>query len=141
MDFIFVSCGMNTSSNDMPVDTDTYQKDKQEIHDVYVNNIEYYRMHHLYNIDTIDYVKHYKEYPYAQYDPANFYSPYGCRVSKEGSIFVPSPYSTNSQLNIEVDTIIYDKSGSLFIAFVCIEKKFKESPSLKTLNTGLMAEQ
>ena len=136
MAFIFVSCGMNTSSNDMPVDTDTYQKDKQEIHDVYVNNIEYYRMHHLYNIDTIDYVKHYKEYPYAQYDPANFYSPYGCRVSKEGSIFVPSPYSTNSQLNIEVDIIIYDKSGSLFIAFVCIEKKFKESPSLKNIKHG-----
>lgn len=136
MAFILASCGMNIASNDMPVDNETYQKDKQQIRDTYVNNIEYYRLHHLYGTDTIDYQKHYKDYPYAQDDPANFYSPYGCRRSKKESILVPSEYPTNSQLNIEVDTVIYDSSGSLFIAFVCIEKNFKESPSLRNMKHG-----
>lgn len=113
------SCGINsTSESHMSVDIETYHRDKQIICDIYTNNIEYYRLHHLYNIDTIDYVQHYKVYPYAQDDPANFYNPYGCRITKTGHKFVSSPYPTNTQLNIEVDTIIYDNTGDFFIAFI-----------------------
>ncbi len=130
--FVMTSCGINstTSESPMSVDKETYQRDKQIICDIYANNIEYYRLHHLYNIDTIDYIQHYKVYPYAQDDPANFYNPYGCRLTKTEHKFISSPYPTNTQLNIEVDTIIYDTTGNFFIAFICIEKQFKEIPQL-----------
>lgn len=136
MMLVLASCSMNSVSYDMPIDSETYQKDKQQICDTYVNNIEYYRLHHLYNIDTIDYKRHYENYPKAQDDPANFYSPYGCRVTKNGSKFVPSEYPTNTQLNIGVDTIIYDNTGNLFIAFIYIEKNFSDNPSLRDIKHG-----
>ena len=130
--FIVVSCGMRSASlNHMAVDIETYQRDKQAISANYINNIEYYRIHHLYDTDTVDYKQHYQKYPYARIDPANFYVPYGCRIVENESKFISSPYPTNSQLNVSVDTIIYDNTGNLFITFICIENKFSKIPYIK----------
>lgn len=118
----------------MVVDMKVYISDKQNIRQNYLDNIEYFRIHHLYNdVDTINFSHHYNKYPYAMTDPANFYLPYACRMHSmhhKGYKFINSPYPTKSQVDVTVDTIIYDKTGNMFVAFVCIEKKFAKVPQL-----------
>lgn len=115
MMIILASCSMNAVPKDMPVDNETYQKDKQHICDTYIKNIEYCRVHYNDN----DY-----------YDCAGFYEPYAYRKTKNGK-YVASPYPTDTQINVEVDTIIYDDKGNLFVAFICIEENFTKDPALE----------
>lgn len=123
--FFIVSCGQNTKDNRQShIQENVYKNDKLTISKIFIDNVEYFRLYHLYNTDTEDYIKHYKKYPQAESDPANFYVPYGCRQVKSNKKFVSSPYPTDSQISVYVDTIIYNKKGNLFIAFVCIEKKY-----------------
>ena len=128
-----VSCANHSKRSEiMSVDKETYLKDKQTISDSYIANVEYYRLYSLYGTatDTIDLIEHYKKYPYAEEDPANFFNPYACRFRKDGD-FTNSPLPTSSQIAVDVDTIIYDKTGNLFVAFVCVENKYSKVSYLK----------
>ena len=56
--FILVSC-KNDNSCEMVVDMKVYISDKQNIRQNYLDNIEYFRIHHLYNdVDTINFSHH-----------------------------------------------------------------------------------
>ena len=39
MMLVLASCNTNSVSYDIPIDSETYQKDKQQICDTYINNI------------------------------------------------------------------------------------------------------
>ena len=66
-----------------------YQRDKQQIADCFIKNVEYFRKHHRYAsqyIDDSDSLRnireeHYKTYPGAKWDPANFFEPYASRFN------------------------------------------------------------
>lgn len=118
-------------TREMPINIETYLSDKNTISKNFIDNVEYFRTYHLYEIDSIDYIHHYQKYPYAQNDPANFYVPYGCRIVNQEDKFISSPYPTSSQISVSVDTIIYDRTGNLFVAFICIENKFNKIPDLR----------
>lgn len=114
MTIILASCSMNAVSKDMPVDNETYQKDKQHICDTYIKNIEYFRTH--YNNTNNYYRVGYFRYAY--------------RTTKNGK-YIASPYPTDTQINVEVDTIVYDDAGNLYVAFICIENNFTKDPALE----------
>ena len=117
MTIILASCSMNAVPKDMPVDNETYQKDKQHICDTYIKNIEYFRLHY-----------HDSDY----FDNASLYSRYAFRITKNGKD-IASPYPTDTQVNVEVDTIFYDDAGNLFVAFICVENNFTKDPALEDI--------
>lgn len=128
---VVVSCDcIDNSRNVMPVNMDTYLNDKKNISKFYIENVEYYRLYARYGRDTIGDAEHFRKYPYAASDPANFFEPYANRMisnkNKYSYIFINSPLPTSSQINVSVDTIIYNKTGELFVAFVCIENKYSK---------------
>lgn len=121
---IFYMCNRRSYS-DLPIDLKTYYQDKKFISDCYVNNVEYYRLYTRHRQDTVGSTEHYRKYPYAEKDPAYFFQPYACRLTDDYES-KNSPLPTRSQINVSVDTIIYNKTGNLFVAFVCIEKKYSK---------------
>lgn len=128
----------NKSNGVMHVDSLTYIQDKDSISKLYINNIEYYRLHHLYgnNFTEAAVIKHYSKYPQAIWDPGGLYQRYGSRMLKNNHLIeVASPFHTASQIEVSVDTIIYDKTGTFFVAFVCIEKHFDKLPEFVDDNT------
>lgn len=114
----------------MPVEDSTYIADKQAISDIYMDNIEYYRLYHIFEIKGEKFQrKHYEKYPRAEYDPDNIYMPYSFRWDSHDWDHA-SPIPTRQQVEVSVDTIYYDKTGTFFVAFVCIEKNFSKIPGL-----------
>jgi len=122
----------------MPVDMETYNKDKQTIENDYIENIEYFRLHHLYDDVNNDCANHYKTYPQAKYDPANFYAPYGCDFIKEEHKFVNSLNPVKNNIIVKVDTIVYDSTATLFIAFLWIGNKHDQDLNLDKYDSRAM---
>ena len=116
------SCGNKSSVSEMiPVDMQTYNQDKQTIENDYIENVEYFRLYHIYEDSNND-IDHYETYPQAKHDPANFYYPYGCNFIKKEHKFVKSLQPARNNIKVKVDTIIYDSTATLFVAFLLIEK-------------------
>lgn len=132
-----ICCLSCQNKKTLPVSKSIYNADKQQIARFFTEKIEYYRLYsnyELYHIPTYppkEYeskVKqiedHYKKYPYAKYDPANFFEPYACRYSLIKDRYVNSPLPTASQLEVVTDTIVYSKNLLLCFAFLVIHNKY-----------------
>lgn len=141
--FIFGSCS-NTKQKqilklNIPLTTkmeNFYKQDKKQIADCFIKNVEYFRKYHHYthNYDSINKLKeeHYKEYPGADWDPANFFEPYASRFDLEKDKYVNSPIQTKKQLTVTTDTIVYSKDSLFCVAIILIEGKYKELESIET---------
>lgn len=118
--------GRKGKGGKMPVEDSTYIADKKAISDIYLDNIEYYRLYHIFEDKGAAFErKHYEKYPRAEEDPGYIYMPYSRRWDIDSRDY-PSPIPTRQQVDVSVDTIHYDKTGTFFVAFVCIEKYFNK---------------
>lgn len=128
----------------LPVSKSVYNADKLQIAKFFIEKVEYYRLYsnyERYHIPTYppkEYeakVKqiedHYKKYPYAKYDPANFFEPYACRYSLIKDRYVNSPLPTASQLEVITDTIVYSKNLLLCFAFLVVHNKYNSINGLE----------
>ena len=116
----------------MPVSKEIYQRDKEQIGNCFIDNVEYFRLFHRYEYDddrisdsikniSIDY---YQKYPQARWDAANFFEPYATRYSLVKDNYVNSPLPTKDQLKVATDTLFYNKTGLVCVAFLVIELKY-----------------
>ncbi|MDR2840816.1 MAG: hypothetical protein LBV75_06075 [Paludibacter sp.] len=108
-------------------------RDKQQIADCFIKNVEYFRLYHKYGwqiyANSPDSVKqryndYYSKYPGADLDHANFFEPYATRYSLAEDKYVSSPLPTDEQLTVITDSILYSKDSLLCFAFLIIEGKY-----------------
>jgi hypothetical protein len=116
-------------------------RDKEQISDCFIENVEYFRKYHKYDkiiyINSPDSLKkehqeYYKKYPEAERDPANFFEPYATRFSLVIDDFVSSPRPTRNQLNVKTDTVIYSQDSLLCVAFLIVESKYDDIDGLES---------
>lgn len=117
----------------MPVDEVVYASDKQLIAKYFIDNVEYFRRCLFYESDSIAYLKHYQRPESIVKDWAWYYMPYARRYLKNHLDDTFSPLPTESQIEVTVDTIIYNKTGDLFVAFICIENHFCSLPNTNSV--------
>lgn len=123
----------------MPVSLEIYQRDKEQIATCFIDNVEYFRLFLRYEYDAKIYLdsmkiisdEYYKQYPQAKWDAANFFEPYATRYSLVKDNYVNSPLPTIDQLKVTTDTIFYNKSGLLCVAFLVIENKYSKIKGLE----------
>ena len=116
-----------------------YQKDKQQIADCFIKNVEYFRKYHRYDLRFIRdsdslrniYEKHYKKYLGADWDPANFFEPYATRFDLKNDEYINSPIPTDQQLTVTTDTIVYSKNGLFCVAILVIHLHYDEVNNLE----------
>lgn len=89
----------------LPVAVSVYERDKKQIEESYLNNLEYVRTH-------IDSSK----------DPENYYRGYVTWFSLKEKEYTASPFEARQTFEITVDTIVYDKTGLKCIAFIVIKE-------------------
>lgn len=90
----------------------TYEKDKKQIETCFLNNVEYYR-------------SHFDDYYYTDSDSTEiwstdlryFYLVYARKWDTNDRCYKNQNSSARSYLDIHVDTIVYNKAGTLCIAF------------------------
>jgi len=132
------SCGNESSVSEViPVDMETYNRDKKTIENDYIENVEYFRLYHLYD-DNNNNINHYETYPQAKYDPANFYAPYGCDFIKKEHKYVNSLQPVRNNIKVKVDTIIYDSTATLFVAFLWIENRNGKDSNVSNYDSRAM---
>lgn len=119
----------------IPKDLISYERDKKQIADCFINKIEYFRKYHDYHfeiyIDSPDSIKkrysdYYSNHIGADFDPENFFIPYASRYNVKKEKSVASPYPTNEQIEVTTDAILYNKEELICFAFVVIERKFSK---------------
>lgn len=123
----------------MPVSKEIYQRDKEQIGTCFIENVEYFRLYHRYEYNAINYLdsikklsdKYYQKYPQAKWDAANFFEPYASRYSLQKDTYVNSPLPTKDQLLVTTDTIYYNKTGLLCVAFLVIELRYSKINGLE----------
>ncbi len=123
----------------MPVSKKIYQRDKEQIANCFIENVEYFRLFHRYEYDDDrlpDSVKnkayeYYQNYPQARWDAANFFEPYATRYSLVKNNYVNSPLPTKDQLKVTTDTIFYNKTGLLCMAILVIENNYSNIKGLE----------
>lgn len=86
-----------------------YERDKRQVADCIMRNIEYIRTNYC---DSIQYT-----------DIANFYMPYVEFYHGDRDYYVSAPIPSSDYVKVTVDTIIYDTSGVKCFVFFVIEKK------------------
>jgi len=111
--FCIVCCSdhkqQSTLSN---IPKDIYERDKAQIEDCFMRNVEYYRLHHYDESNEK-----------AQTDPLYFYLPYA-EVEVPGSVNgIMCPLNVHKYLKVTVDTILYDKRGLKCFAFLGVYTK------------------
>ena len=107
----------------LPVSQEQYIRDKQQIENYVLNNIEYYRLH-PYDYDTIP------------IDCANYFEPYSTFYNLINKEYVKAPIPAYQYLKISVDTIVYNSNGLKCFIFCGIEEKIINSDSLMTCQPG-----
>lgn len=117
----------------IPKDLVSYEKDKKQIADCFINKIEYFRKYHNYDfemfINSPDSIKkkhddYYAKYLGADWDPENFFIPYASRFSLKEKKNINSPIATSEQLKVTTDAILYNKNQTICFAFVIIEQNY-----------------
>src|SRR5690554_6583206 len=82
--------------------TENYSRDKKQIANCFIENVEYFRKYHRYDFkiyvnssDSLkqEYEEYYQKYPGANRDPANFFEPYASRFDLKQDKYVKSPRS------------------------------------------------
>lgn len=109
-----------------------YKKDKQQIADCFIKNVEYFRKYHRYewrfvgDSDSLRNIreKHYKKYPGADWDPANFFEPYAARFDLKNDEYINSPIPTDQQLTVTTDTIVYSKDSLFCVAILIVKGNY-----------------
>lgn len=102
-----------------------YERDKRQIEDCFMKNVEYYRLHH--------YDESYKK---AQEDPLYYYLPYAQAMIPGSVNGIMCPLNVKKYLKVTVDTIIYDKRGLKCFAFLGIYRKTIDKGWYKTCTKG-----
>ena len=123
----------------MPVSNEIYQRDKEQIANCFIDNVEYFRLFHRYDYDAVrdfdsiksNYNGYYQKYPDAKWDPANFFEPYATRYSLVKDNYVNSPLPIKDQLKVTTDTIFYNKTGLICVAFLVMENKYSKIKGLE----------
>lgn len=103
------------------VSREIYERDRKQIVDCYMNNIDYYR-------------SNYYDDKYS--DIANYYTPYVEFYYGDRDYYVPAPIPVTDYIKITVDTILYDHSGIKCFIFAVIEKKTIILNGLKSREEG-----
>lgn len=120
--------------------TQNYIKDKKQIENCFIENVEYFRKHHAYNFkiyvnspDSLkqEYEEYYQKYPGANWDPANFFEPYASRYDLKQDKYVESPIPTEQQLTVTADTIVYSKDSLFCIALLVLHLHYDEIKDLE----------
>ena len=121
--------------NFSPVKKEKYNKDKEQIADCFIDNVEYFRKYHRYdfeiNVDSPDNVRkkyddYYSKYPGADRDPANFFEPYATRYSLKEDKYVTSPLPSNEQLTVTSDTVFYSKDSLFCVTFLILKLHYAD---------------
>lgn len=125
--FIISSC--NETGKFKETITPTVIKDKQDIADAFIENVEYYRKFCYYGqkMDSAKYSKH----PYSQGDPGICFDPYATRYNLEINNYVNSPLPTATQITPHVVNIVYSPDSLKCVAFICIKSHYDNIPSLE----------
>ena len=119
-----LSCSHDASKTKLlPISQEQYTKDKRQIENYVLNNIEYYRLN-PYVCDSL-YV-----------DCANFFEPYSTFYNFLVKEYVKAPIPAYQYLKITVDTIVYDSCGLKCFIICGIEEKVINSESLVTRQPG-----
>lgn len=151
---LLFSCHRNSQMELYNVSPALYDFDKRTIAEVYIKNVEYYRLHYPYDLElswnhTKDTTKerllseqlerHFQQFPKVKRDPAKFYKPHAYRILATEDI-VSSPIPTNKQVFVSTDSIIYNKDATLCIAFLCVEDNFDDIEGLEKRHHTFSAE-
>ena len=99
-----------------------YERDKRQVADCIMRNIEYIRANYC---DSIQYT-----------DIANFYMPYVEFYHGDRDYYVSAPIPSSDYVKVTVDTIIYDTSGVKCFVFFVIEKKTVVVDGFKSREDG-----
>ena len=100
-----------------------YERDKRQVADCIMRNIEYIRAnHHVNSIVTSD--------------VANFYEPYTVFYNEAKERYLPLPISAYDYLKVTTDTIIYSDDGLKCFIFVVLEEKTIEGQEYSTVKKG-----
>lgn len=91
------------------------ERDGKQLAWDFVNIVEYYRL--AQRADSLDWAD--------SHDPAYFYFPYAQRETIDG-VSVASPLPTSSQINVYVDTILYNADGNICFALLIIKAKYSD---------------
>lgn len=121
-----------------------YKKDKQQIADCFIKNVEYFRKYHRYewqyvdNFDSLRNIKevYYKKYPGADWDPANFFEPYATRFDLKNDEYINSPIPTDQQLTVTTDTIVYSKDSLFCVAILIVKGNYTK---IANIEEGMVA--
>lgn len=117
-----------------------YVKDKKQIESCFIENVEYFRKYHRYNFEKYvnspdsliqEHEEYYQKYPGADWDPANFFEPYASRFDLKQNKYVKSPISTEKQLTVTADTIVYSKDSLFCVAFLVLHLHYDEIKDLE----------
>lgn len=104
---------------DIPIPSEIYARDKAQIADCFIRNVDYYRLYYYHNL--------YNPPEDSQSDPCIFYWPF---VHAYGSVS-SSGLQTRDVLRVVVDTIVYNTDGlKCFILLVIKEKAVKKDKIL-----------
>jgi len=120
--------------------TENYSRDKKQIANCFIENVEYFRKYHRYDFkiyvnssDSLkqEYEEYYQKYPGANRDPANFFEPYASRFDLKQDKYVKSPVPTEQQLTVTVDTIVYSQDSLFCVAFLVLHLHYDEIKGLE----------
>ena len=132
-----------TTMRDVPfssVKKEKYNKDKEQIAECFIDNVEYFRKYHRYDfeiyVDSPDNVRkkydnYYSKYPGAIRDPANFFEPYASRYSLKEDKYVTSPLPTNEQLTVTTETVVYSEDSLFCVAFLIIKGNYNQMEGIE----------
>lgn len=119
---------------------ENYTNDKNQIKNCFIENVEYFRKYHRYDLkiyvnssDSLkqEYEEYYQKYPGANWDPANFFEPYASRFDLKQDKYVQSPIPTEKQLTVTTDTIVYSKDSLFCVAFLILNLHYDEIKDLE----------
>lgn len=148
--FMFcVSKNKQKSTGILPVSEETYEKDKKQISNRFIEKVEYYRLycrydlHNVYNVSEeflkqidIERKEYYKKHPYAESDPANFFEPYANRFDIVKDTYIASPLPTKDQIRVTTDTIIYSPNKLICFAFIVVKEEYSHINGLENMVFG-----
>lgn len=118
-----------TNSISLADSNQNYIKDKKQLENCFIENVEYFRKYHREDLkiyvnspDSVKqkYDQYYKKYPGADWDPANFFEPYSIRFDLKKDEYVNSPIPTEKQLTVTADTIVYSKDSLFCVALLVL---------------------
>ncbi len=111
------SCSKRQEIKQSNVPYEIYTKDKTQIADCIMKNVEYYRQNHQ---DKDSYY----------WDHANFFEPYSHFYNKKTDEYVIAPIPASQYLIVKVDTIVYNSDGLKCFIFCGFETKTIKSDFL-----------